>query len=148
MRNFIKNNIGKLLFAIIFAIIGGIIASNSFKEKTYFESEKTLRSLEFDGNNAYLKFYDDETTYIAYENNGVDFALLGELDSGDLVNIKLKETSGESTYTIIYTLKQGDKVVFDVMEYYRKNDLIVSTIFITIPFFCISSFINVLYNEF
>ena len=58
MRNFIKNNIGKLLFAIIFAIIGGIIASNSFKEKTYFESEKTLRSLEFDGNNAYLKFYD------------------------------------------------------------------------------------------
>ena len=134
MRNFIKNNIGKLLFAIIFAIIGGIIASNSFKEKTYFESVKTLRSLEFDGNNAYLKFYDDETTYIAYENNGVDFALLGELDSGDLVNIKLKETSGESTYTIIYTLKQGDKVIFDVMEYYRKNDLVVSTILITIPF--------------
>ena len=134
MKSFIKKNLGKLILALVFAIAGAVITGISLKPKVFYEVDKTVQTVEFDGNNAYLTFYNDDITYIAYESNGVDFTLLSQLNSGDSVNIKLKEQSGKSTYTIIYILKRGDQVFFDVMEYYRKNDLVVSTIFITIPF--------------
>lgn len=134
MKSFIKKNLGKLILALVFAIAGAVITGISLKPKAFYEVDKTVQTIEFDGNNAYLTFYNDDITYIAYESEGVDFALLSQLNSGDSVNIKLKEKSGKSTYTIIYILKRGDQVFFDVMEYYRKNDLVVSTIFITIPF--------------
>ena len=134
MKSFIKKNLGKLILALVFAIAGAVITGISLKPKVFYEVDKTIQTVEFDGNNAYLTFYNDDITYIAYESNGVDFTLLSQLNSGDSVNIKLREQSGKSTYTIIYILKRGDQVFFDVMEYYRKNDLVVSTIFITIPF--------------
>lgn len=134
MKSFFKKNLGKLILVLVFAIAGAVITGISLKPKVFYEVDKTVQTVEFDGNNAYLTFYNDDITYIAYESNGVDFTLLSQLNSGDSVNIKLREQSGKSTYTIIYILKRGDQVFFDVMEYYRKNDLVVSTIFITIPF--------------
>ena len=134
MKNFIKRNSGKLILAIVFTIIGAFIIKAVSKPTQFIAYDKVVNSVVIDDDTVYLKFLNDAKTYIAYENNGVDLNLLKQLQYGDQVNVTLKNTDFNSTYTIIYVLKDSNKVLLDVTEYYRQNDIVTGTIFVSLPF--------------
>lgn len=134
MLNFLKKNLVKIILAIIFAVVGVAILNHVSKPKPYFYIDKTVQVIEFEGENAYFTFEGDSKTYITYEWCGVDFEPLRQLNPGDVVNVKLEDTDFKSTYTIIYVLKHGEDVLIDVTDYYYKNDLVVHTIFVLVPF--------------
>ena len=56
MKSFIKKNLGKLILALVFAIAGAVITGFSLKPKVFYEVDKTVQTVEFDDNNAYLTF--------------------------------------------------------------------------------------------
>ena len=152
LKTVFLNNKIKIVISIVLLLIGFVIIFNSSKESTFSEYTKILNSLVLDDGKAYFTFVNDPITYIAYENNGVDFNLLNSLSKGDSLNLLLKDGGGGSKYTIIYILEHNNSVLFDVTNFYKNNDLIVSIIFPSIFLFASAlllglSFANVIKKD-
>lgn len=106
------------------------------KQITYSNYDRVLQSISFEDSKAYFTFVNDPLTYVANKGDGVDIEALKalNLNAGDTFNILLKDTSQRTTYTIIYVLKSGNNVIYDVVESTEKSNACGNIFFGTLSF--------------
>ena len=129
MKQFLKNNYGKLITIIICLFITSFIIFNKSEEKRTTEP-RIIKEISIKENDtAYITFYGDEWTYVVYKNNGVDFKIFNELNEDDLVSITFEPTKSKTKYHIIYVMEKDNVELFNVNEYYRLNNIFTKNIF-------------------
>ena len=131
--NFVYDNKIKMLTIIVLvicSIVAAIIYPNSREYKTI---TKELESIVIKNDIAYITFFEDDKTYEAIKHTGVDLEILKNIPEKTQVNITIEDSKKEFEYTIIYVLSLEDDVVFNVMDWYKMNDIVVKTLFIAVP---------------
>ena len=131
--NFVYDNKIKMLTIIILvicSIVAAIIYPNSREYKTI---TKQLESIVIENDTAYITFIEDDKTYEAIKHTGVDLEILKNIPEKTQVTITIENQSKEFKYTVIYIFSIKDDVIFDVMDWYEMNDVVVKTLFIAVP---------------
>lgn len=131
--NFVYDNKIKMLTIIILvicSIVAAIIYPNSREYKTI---TKQLESIVIENDTAYITFIEDDKTYEAIKHTGVDLEILKNIPEKTQVTITIENQSKEFKYTVIYIFSIKDDVIFDVMDWYKMNDIVVKTLFIAVP---------------
>lgn len=131
--NFVYDNKIKMLTIIILvicSIVAAIIYPNSREYKTI---TKQLESIVIENDTAYITFIEDDKTYEAIKHTGVDLEILKNIPEKTHVTITIEDQSKETKYTVIYVFSIEDDVIFNVMDWYKMNDIVVKTLFIAVP---------------
>ena len=131
--NFVYDNKIKMLTIIVLvicSIVAAIIYPNSREYKTI---TKQLESIVIENDTAYITFIEDDKTYEAIKQTGVDLEILKNIPEKTQVTITIENQSKEFKYTVIYIFSIKDDVIFDVMDWYEMNDIVVKTLFIAVP---------------
>ena len=100
--NFVYDNKIKMLSIIILvicSIVAAIIYPNSREYKTI---TKQLESIVIENNTAYITFIEDDKTYEAIKQTGVDLEILKNIPEKTQVTITIENQSKEFKYTVIY----------------------------------------------
>ena len=131
--NFVYDNKIKMLtilILVICSIVAAIIYPNSREYKTI---TRQLESIVFENDTAYITFIEDDKTYEAIKHTGVDLEILKNIPEKTQVTITIEDQSKETKYTVIYVFSIEDDVIFNVMDWYEMNDIVVKTLFIAVP---------------
>lgn len=131
--NFVYDNKIKMLTIVILvicSIVAAIIYPNSREYKTI---TRQLESIVIENDTAYITFIEDDKTYEAIKHTGVDLEILKNIPEKTQVTITIEEQLKETKYTVIYVFSIEDDVVFNVMDWYEMNDIVVKTLFIAVP---------------
>ena len=133
LSNFVCDNKIKMLTIIILvicSIVAAIIYPNSREYKTI---TKQLESIVIENDTAYITFIEDDKTYVANNHSGVDLEILKKIPEKTQVTITIENQSKEFKYTVIYIFSVKDDVIFDVIDWYKMNDIVIKTSFIVVP---------------
>ena len=131
--NFVYDNKIKMftiIVLVICSIVAAIIYPNSREYKTI---TKQLESIVIENDTAYITFIEDDKTYVANNHSGVDLEILKKIPEKTQVTITIENQSKEFKYTVIYIFSVKDDVIFDVIDWYKMNDIVVKTLFIAVP---------------
>ena len=111
-----------LLFVFLIGLLAGVLI---WVEPTspLIEMERTVVFVKTENNAAYIRFAEEETTFVFYEFENTELSCLAELREGDLVVVTVESDYLEFENALLQRLTVGDRVLFDSIAFYRDGNV-------------------------